>query len=306
MGNLLDAIKNVQGVEANQGTLTLALGNPEAPHPCQQNDRIPYCCDVLIAQAIVKNSRGSSDFADLNRSFAKNLLAEPLQETPEAVRAALLAPLLADCDICIDLHATNKPSVPFIRIGGEMTPRHTAAIRWLRSPVLLKDPHHTLAGEPVTTDEYVGRNGGVGICFETGHAEDVSLVSAVTKSMIQLLVRECNLFGGSQSPVWRDHIALIDPEDHGSMPRETYEMRECFRLTEHGFRWAQGVGGANFDFIPAGSPVGYIQDRVFSVDYDSYLIFPKVESLWRVGAPLGWLASKEPNGNSNTSGGSKL
>jgi hypothetical protein len=69
-------------------------------------------------------------------------------------------------------------------------------------------------------------------------------------------------------------------------------MTECFRLSEKGFRWADGVGGRNFDFIPAGEPVGYVGGDPFTVQYDSYLIFPKVEALWRVGGPLGWLAVK--------------
>lgn len=115
----------------------------------------------------------------------------------------------AQCDVCIDLHATNKPSVPFVRIAGEVTSEHERLVtlslrtglnlslsprtpsppptlkpvphlpqmRWLGAPVLLGDPGFTLAGEVCTTDEYVGSHGGVGICFETGHADDTSLVS---------------------------------------------------------------------------------------------------------------------------------
>ena len=252
-------------VTPEKGTLTLALGNPVAIDAC---------------------TRGSSAHADLNRSFAKSLLASSDPDSPESTRAELLAPLLSDCDVCIDLHATNKPSVPFLRIAGKLDSRHRRIMQWLRAPVLLADPHHSLAGEAVTTDEYVGTQGGVGICFETGHAADTSLVGEVTTSMYALLSRELGMLPEV-------------PEGAGveaRLPEETYEMREVFKLTEEGFAWAEGVGGKNFDFIPAGEPVGFVGgfDKPFTVDYDSYLIFPKIESLWRVGAALGWLAAKQP------------
>lgn len=255
VGNLLD------GPAVKKGTLTLALGNPAA---------------------IERGTRGSSDHADLNRAFSRaSLLAAPDEDSPESTRARLLAPLLSDCDVCIDLHATNKPSVPFLRIAGELQPRHTEVMRWLRAQVLLADPDHKLAGEPVTTDEYVGSQGGIGICFETGHAADVSLVGDVTRSMQTLLAIEMGMLQAPEE--------VIEAE----LPQETYEMREVFKLTERGFAWAEGVGSKNFDFIPARKPIGFVDGEPFAVGYDSYLIFPKVKALWRVGGPLGWLAAKK-------------
>jgi hypothetical protein len=55
-------------------------------------------------------------------------------------------------------------------------------------------------------------------------------------------------------------------------------------LTEKGFRWAEGVGDENFQFVPAKTPIGYVEDGDFTVNYDSYIVFPKIPSLWKIGS----------------------
>eukprot|EP00947_MAST-08B_sp_MAST-8B-sp1_P004431 g4431.t1 len=154
-------VKSRAGRAVMRGSLTLAIGNPAA---------------------VNRNARGATDHADLNRRFGELELAEPEQPeltegAAERERAALLAPLLASTDILIDLHATNKPSPPFIRVAGPFEERHMAACSHFFGPdtcsKLVLDPHHALAGRPVTTDEFVGKHGGVGICYETGQAADM-------------------------------------------------------------------------------------------------------------------------------------
>ena len=82
-------------LELIRGTLYLALGNLEA-----------------IEQGV----RASAVDHDLNRMFTKsNLEGEP-QDFYESRRGQELAPILREADICLDLHATNKPSDPFICI----------------------------------------------------------------------------------------------------------------------------------------------------------------------------------------------
>ena len=88
------------------GTLTLALGNP---------------------RAIASSTRGSEPHADLNRSFTPVVLSAPDRADAhyEHRRARELAPLLAAADILVDLHATNKPSQPFLVCVTD-TPAHRA------------------------------------------------------------------------------------------------------------------------------------------------------------------------------------
>jgi len=154
-------------------------------------------------------------------------------------------------------------------------------MRWLRAPTLLADPNYALAGQVVTTDEYVGSHGGVGICFETGQAGDTAILDAVHRSCLDVLALEYGMIGKEG--------ASTDP---GELPRERYDMKEVFKLSDKGFKWAKGVGEENFGYIPRCNVIGYIGTDEFKVDYDSYMIFPKVESLWRQGGPLGWLAEK--------------
>ncbi len=126
-----------------RGSLTLAIGNPAA---------------------VARKTRGSQDHADLNRCFGSEVVVDfddnddddggaagsGIADDAERARARLLAPLLAASDILVDLHATNKPSPPFIRVGGAFGERHFAACQhFLRGPgtcsKLVLDPHYTIA-----------------------------------------------------------------------------------------------------------------------------------------------------------------
>jgi hypothetical protein len=66
--------------------------------------------------------------------------------------------------------------------------------------------------------------------------------------------------------------------------RKAQDEFQVFKLTEKGFRWAEGVGDENFQFVPAKTPIGYVEDGDFTVNYDSYIVFPKIPSLWKIGS----------------------
>ncbi|TMW64879.1 hypothetical protein Poli38472_009046 [Pythium oligandrum] len=243
-------------------------------------------------QALRIGKRGSTPHADLNRCFTTEILtASSSSSTYEENRARELAAIFAKTDVLVDLHSTNKPSEPFIRIAGHAhglsTDMQRLAAR-LPCQILLRDPRFLLAdGRVALTDEYVGSCGGLGICYESGVATDLSTekVESITQSLWTMLVE--------------DMRAIESPEmsttDNSSVRHfeHVYEITQVFKLTERGFRWADGVGTTNFQCVPAGKPIGFVgENEPFVVNYDAHIVFPKVPELWKIGAPLGWLTKK--------------
>ncbi|KAG3204102.1 hypothetical protein PC128_g2215 [Phytophthora cactorum] len=157
-----------------RGSVTLVYGNPRA-------------------QRIGK--RGSEPHADLNRCFPRNLLEIPeskLDSSYEHHRAKKLAPLFASSDLLVDLHSTNKPSPPFVRLSGyDKVPSQLMEISGrLPTKMLLLDPKHLIGdGNVALTDEFVGVHGGMGICYESGLASDLSQakIDSITRSVLQIL-----------------------------------------------------------------------------------------------------------------------
>ncbi|ETV91807.1 hypothetical protein, variant 2 [Aphanomyces invadans] len=160
------------------GTLTLILGNPKA---------------------IELNQRGSAPHADLNRCFTMSVLDSSSTDSSqpyEQARAREIAPFLQQSDLVLDLHATNKPSEPFLKMAGPLTPQHYAVGRWFPCNVLLHDPLYILAGGIALTDEYTGAHGGVGMIFESGIAGDTSRAELVFESVIRILANEMSMVAG--------------------------------------------------------------------------------------------------------------
>ncbi len=156
--------------------------------------------------AVEKNARGSEAGQDLNRSFSCDLLESFNEQCSsyEANRALVLAPLLRRTDVLVDLHATNKPSEPFIRIAGRCTKRHMDIASWFVNlpgseetdkgrTKLLVDPNHVIGSRMSTTDEFVNSFGGFGICVETGEATDKRALKGVYRRVLQMLDAEVGL-----------------------------------------------------------------------------------------------------------------
>jgi len=164
-------------------------------------------------EAIKIAKRGSAAGADLNRAFTldcmkpvpKHVLAAKMElvGTYEAQRARELAPLLSESSVLVDLHATNKPSEPFIRIAGCCTAEHLDLASWYAKIKgcesetgkikLLLDPNFVLANKICTTDEFVGAFGNTGICVETGLHNDTTVMDEVYERTVRLLEREIGL-----------------------------------------------------------------------------------------------------------------
>lgn len=248
---LIDAGKE----QITSGTLILIHGNP---------------------RAIEINERGSVPYADLNRSYPIDLLAREPLGTYEDDRAREIAPFLEQSDVVVDLHATNKPSEPFIACVHSS--HHEEVYRWFPTEKVLSDPNYVLAGNPVTTDEYAEAHGGIGVCYETGQASDVSRVDEVLVQILEFLADQ----------------ELID----GEVPcpnvseREIFEMTEPIILTKDGFEFDNGFGVSSWEEFSVGDVIGHHGATPFVSMYDGVIVFPKIPKLRQEGKPVAYLARR--------------
>ncbi|EGZ29841.1 hypothetical protein PHYSODRAFT_309988 [Phytophthora sojae] len=255
-----------------QGSVTLVYGNPRA-------------------QRIGK--RGSEPHADLNRCFPRDLLEvseSQLGPDYEHRRAKELAPLFASSDLLVDLHSTNKPSSPFVRLSGhDKVPSQLLEISGrLPTKMLLLDPKHLIGdGHVALTDEFVGVHGGMGVCYESGLASDLSQskIDSITTSVLQILQQDMGAIEFVNADGHRRSSENVNVEGEvDASERDVYEITEVFKLTSRGFRWADGVGEENFQRVPAGQPIGFVSSDPFTVNYDSHIVFPKIPALWKIDA----------------------
>ncbi len=243
-----------RGIAIDAGVLTLALGN---------------------LKAIEMNERATDPSRDLNRTYKLDLLETQPTGTYEDQRARELAPHLKAADYVIDLHATNKPSEPFIcsMFGPEQQKLH----QFFNVSKVLSDRNYVLGNEPVTTDEYADNFGGAGMCYETGLASDTSRTSEVTRELM-------NVLGG---------IGLIgdQPMQPGEISgKEYYDLTLNILLTDKGFTWAPGFGKGSWESFVAGQTVGHHGEEPLVPEYDGVVVFPKIAKHLHVGGSVGFLA----------------
>lgn len=157
-----------KGERLVRGTLTIALGNPEA---------------------VRKNMRGSAAHRDLNRCFTPEKIAAP--STYEERRAAELAPIVAGADALVDLHAVNTPSDPFV-VATAHDAERAAFGACFPGRIFLVAPDEIIPG---STDGWIGRHGGCGIGYESGYMKDLSRMAEVKRGLDRLL-RKTGLVAG--------------------------------------------------------------------------------------------------------------
>ncbi|KAF1778724.1 Succinylglutamate desuccinylase/aspartoacylase [Phytophthora cactorum] len=230
-----------------RGSVTLVYGNPRA-------------------QRIGK--RGSEPHADLNRCFPRNLLEIPeskLDSSYEHHRAKKLAPLFASSDLLVDLHSTNKPSPPFVRLSGyDKVPSQLMEISGrLPTKMLLLDPKHLIGdGNVALTDEFVGVMEAWAFATRILHYDMEAIEFVDADGQIR----------SSENVMVNEVVDVVDVS-----VRDAYEIAQVFKLTSSGFRWADGVGEENFQRIPAGKPIGFVGSEPFTVNYDSHLCSPRFQ-----------------------------
>ncbi|NBX50332.1 hypothetical protein EBT25_10395 [bacterium] len=236
------------------GTLTIALGNP---------------------LAIAKDVR-CIESRDLNRYFSAHALSHD-DGSYEFIRANILAKCILEADVTLDIHATNKPSVPFV--ASKHDEAHQAVYRWFQPEHVLVDPAYIFGGgEPVTTEEYADVQGKVGLCLETGLAQDESVTPKTFSSVVAYLTH-AGVFGGEKAS---------PPEDRSGV----YQLTHAILREERPFSFANGRGMRSFEPLLSGQVLGYHGDEPVYVREEGVLIFPKLPEHQQIGKPVCYLAKK--------------
>lgn len=243
------------GMKIEKGKLTLILGNEEA---------------------IKLGKRGTTPDHNLNRMFSDKHLAGPVLDFYESRRAHELAPILKSADISLDIHSTSVPTVPFLPCAFSL--RHEKVYRWFDAGIVLADPDFVLGGQRSTTDEYVDYCGGVGICFETGYANDTSRLPAVTRGILNLLADQ----GLIKSPQ-----PLMPPKPN----YKVYRLTRKIILTEAGFRYIKGFP-QSFQEVRKGELIGYHGDVPEIAEEDGVIAFPRASDQWMLGHDILFLARR--------------
>lgn len=243
-----------------RGTVYLALGNP---------------------QAVAAGTRAVGE--DLNRCFTDAVLAGAGDAYAHR-RARDLAAAFRGVRFGIDIHGTNTPSQPFLVIQGAARAQDAGILGCLSADLVLRDPGLVFAGQPATLDELFSRDGGLGICYETGAAGDESNVDRTVGEVADALRLGGWLDGGLRKGM--------------HPPKREYVLKEAVIMTAAGFRFAEGVGDENFQPVRKGVLIGHHGAAPFRAGEDALLVFPKPEGLRTVGQPVGYLAV--PDGSAGT------
>ena len=227
-------------------------------------------------KAIELNQRGTVLGQDLNRMFYQERIDADPDGTFEDARMRVMQPILATCDISIDIHSTNKPSQAFLACASSL--KHDAVTRWFTTDKIVADPNYVLGGSPVTTDEYVDLHGGIGVCYETGLSSDTSRVDAVLEDVLNVL-RDQGMID--------DGVILPEPT-----PKTVYELVASIVLDESGFAYTDD-SVTSFSPFSSGDLLGTHGDgREVRPDFDGVYIFPKPKDHWKIGLPIGYLAKE--------------
>lgn len=187
-----------KGERLTRGTLTVALGNPEA---------------------VRRNTRGSAPHQDLNRCFKAELLAAP--KTYEEKRAAVLAAHIAEADALVDLHAVNTPSKPFV-VATAHDPRRVALGAAFPCDTYVVAPDEVIAG---STDGWIERCGGYGIGYESGYMKDLTRMAEV-KSGVDRIMRKLGLLRASLAPKCQAPQSVIALEEAIMLEGESFTYAE--------------------------------------------------------------------------------
>lgn len=234
-------------------------------------------------RAIELDERYTDSLVDLNRCFTDNLSNDQARSyegsrAREIMNALCIEDNPNDSVVGIDIHSTNTPSRPFLVSQKNSTNYHTTAASCLKTAeVLLCDPNLIFEGELLTLDEYYARRG-VGFCYETGHADDLSRVETIYDEIVSLGM-SLGVFAPDKKIQRRIDV----------LP-SVYTLRESINLTKEGFEYAPGIGEKNFTPFSKGAILGYRGGKPVTASSDGVFVFPKLKKHWQIGKSLGYIA----------------
>lgn len=191
---------------------------------------------------------------DINRLFGDGGFGDSI----EGQRAQKLASILGEVDFLLDIHSTIKPSEPFVYCENGKEHVYLASVlgpNKIVSPSKIFRPDELVS----SADNFVDKNGGVGITFESGWCEDMNVVDDVLDGAKKFLqkVKFYDFGYDLDDVVDIAHFEIYDEVVPGSDK----------------FMFSKDYSG--FDFVEGGEVIASDNGEAIEVEQDSYIIFPK-------------------------------
>jgi len=231
------------------GPNLVIMGGVHGDEPCGVNainefNTIPLIGKITLIiahlEAVEKNVRYIQ--SNLNRAFNSE------KETKETKIAENLKPYLDEADALLDIHAsTTKDSIPFC-----ICEAHSLSIaKKLPAEIILTNIDRFHSG---STDEYMNKQGKVGICIECGYNKDEKSTILAKKAILFFCIAY-GMFEGKEFVM--DAPAIYRAES-------LYKSKNQFIPTKD---------FSDFEFVPQKTIIGYDGEESISFPKDMYVVF---------------------------------
>lgn len=231
---VIEELKNLLKPAEIHGEIYLILGNPKA---YEKNQRFIDC--------------------DINRIFNLNF-SKPYNT--EEKRVLEIAPILEKADFLLDIHSTQKPSIPFIYTASTSRNLELAAIFETKF-IVSGNKKFKAKKTTMSADNFVDNNSGIGITYESGWNEDLTKFEQSLQKSKEFLCKIGITFLNEKPPKASKTIFL--------------EVQARLMPTSKSFQLSQDY--ENFDFVKSGETLATENNQKITKPYDCYIIFPKKE-----------------------------
>lgn len=211
---------------------------------------------------------------DMNRLFKPGGVKLGKRPSLEQKRAYKISKILDKTDFMLDIHSTQKPSVPFVYC--KLSLRHLELARIFETKFIVGPAKGAkITSLNACTDDYVNSRGGVGITYESGWNRDLKVLNRVVqKTKYFLQITGCT------------HLK-IKTRKNKTKPIIVTLYKEIIPKT-NAFGLAKDF--KNFDFVKKGGLIARDGKKQITVKQGSYIIFPKTQFI--IGKPACYLGRR--------------
>lgn len=230
------------------GELLLMVGNPEA-----------YAKDVRFIEEDLnrlfseKEERAICGGSDGGGATLATLERKRAKEIMDAIRGV---------DVLIDIHATIRPSVPFVYC--EATEKHLALARCFDVPYIVSPEKDFRPPDLFSSaDNFADRHGGIGLTYESGWHKDPKSADRIFGEVMGVL----RYVGAIDAASFHDAFSVPPEQKFLRAYRDIFAQTDAFSFVNPQI--------ANFDRIAKGEVFATDAATPVVAPHDSYVIFPK-------------------------------
>jgi succinylglutamate desuccinylase len=200
---------------------------------------------------------------DMNRLFGKETLEEIKklsfkQLNVEQKRVLELLPILQKADFLLDIHSTINPSVPFVFT--ENTERHLRMAQCFDVEYIVCNSQNGPKDMNSCTDNFVDRNGGIGLTYESGwHKDEQCFENVLLKAKLFLAYTKATFLSLKPSPRKLQSKSLLLYKSIIPKSDKFYFLKKF----------------KNFETVSAGTIIATDDKKEIYVEQNSYFLFVK-------------------------------